>query len=125
VSALPYLFSGEIDGEKIPWSSGVFSSSTETIVYVMMLCTKEEFVRNDHGGAVYSLSPESFSSVPQRKDYEWYCEEKVKPFEKKEYDSILTTWEAHNMTPFFLTQEQFEHARTLTGKERVKYLKSL
>ena len=74
---------------------------------------------------MYSFSPESFTSVPERKDYEWYSEEKVKPVEKKEFGSILETWEAYGIHPFFLTQEQFDYARSLHGKERIEYLKIL
>lgn len=107
VNALPYIFSGFINGVRTPWVAANFATSKENFVYLMIPCTKEAFIAHDKGGAVYSFSPESFTSVPERKNYEWYSEEKVKPDEKREFGSILETWEAYDIHPFF------SHTRTI------------
>lgn len=121
-SSLPYLFSGEIDGQRIHWSAGSYDGQQRVILPV----TKEDFLRNDFGGAIYTLSPESFNSVKERANYEWFSKEKVFPVKKEEFNSIMDIWEKNDVHPYFLTKDQFEEFLTLnSGKEKSEFLNSI
>lgn len=122
-NALPYLFSGYIDGKKILWNSGSFG---EGDIYVVLPVSKEIFLQNDHGGAIYEISPESFNSNEQRKEYEWYSTEPVKPLKSIVFDSVYDEWQKNNIKSYFLTEEQFLKFRSIeTGKQKKEFLENL
>ncbi|MBP6856247.1 MAG: hypothetical protein KBC42_02110 [Candidatus Pacebacteria bacterium] len=121
--ALPYLFDGEINGERKSWNSGVFGDGE---IFAVIPVSEEDFRRNDKGGAIYKMSPEFFDSSEDRKEYEWFSTVPVKPLEVEIFESILETWKDEGINAYFLTEEQYQFFRTIsTGDEKQKYLHSV
>jgi len=60
-------------------------------VHAIIISDKERFQKLDKGGAIYSLSSDTFNSDPQKNEpeHEWTSKESVKPSNKTIYENGL------------------------------------
>jgi hypothetical protein len=66
---------------------------------------KERFLREDHGGVVYFLPPDTFEKYNEN---EWFSKEVVTPIEIKEYTSGLTAMVENGVRVYFVDDATFE-----------------
>ena len=71
---------------------------------------RKKFMQLDKGGSIYSLASETFVTDPEksRGTREWTSEEKVKPVDKKDYESGLQAMIEHGVKVYFVDAETFK-----------------
>lgn len=118
-AAIAYMYSGR------PWSSRVDNDTG--IISSIFPITREEFIGQDKGGAVYVFSPEKFTSHPKRKHYEWVTEESIKPESVEVFASGLKAMEDAGIKMYFLgSLERYnEFAKLQGGREQLDFLKKI
>lgn len=118
-AALSYLAKGDYN-----WSTGIYNGE----YFVVLPISKEHFVDQDRGGAVYVFDSKNFRSHEDRNDYEWVSEQKEKPIEKETFDSILETIEDADIKVYFLDSEEnyqkYLKIKQVSQKTAFEFLKS-
>lgn len=74
---------------------------------VFICSDRTKFESLDKGGAIYTLSTDSFYLDPEKSSSEWVSKVPVKPIQKEIYDSGLTAMLDHGVQVFFVSQEEF------------------
>lgn len=89
---------------------GKASGKFGDVSYVVINCSRDEFIKNDNGGHIYVLSSDTFQSDPNKGlgIYEWISNEKVKPLKKIEYPSTLDAMIDNNVQVYFVDEKTYE-----------------
>jgi hypothetical protein len=104
------------------WSTGEVNG----ILYAIIPLSKEEFIKRDTGGFIYTFSGETFSSDQKRGmgDKEWASPISVKPIDIQKVDSVFSTMIDNGVQVYFVTDEQYKEMCS-SGQPRWKFLKNL
>ncbi len=82
--------------------------------YVVIINSDEEsYVKQDKGGAIYSLPTDSFEtdSVHGMGEIEWYSKIPVKPMSKVIYRTLIQAMDKFNVERFFVDHDTIEKIR--------------
>lgn len=74
---------------------------------------RNRFEENDHGGTIYSMNPEGFTTDPAKGTgtAEWVSRDDVKPVNRKDYDSALEAMIDNGVQVFFTDPETMKKIR--------------
>lgn len=89
---------------------------------VVLIPKKKEFLKNDTGGAIYKLRKSKSFHRDHPKSYhfgvfEWITRRKVKPIEKKVYDSSIDAMIDNGAIVYFVTKKQQKDFRKLANEK--------
>lgn len=106
-----------------PWSAGVVNGALCAIIPL----TREEFMRRDNGGCIYTFSAETFSSDAERNlgDLEWASSVAVSPVDKTEYSSVLDAMLQNGVRVCFVDDGMLEKYVKADGREKARLLEEL
>jgi hypothetical protein len=82
--------------------------------YVIFInCSEDDYLKQDTGGAIYSLPVETFQTDTIRGmgNIEWYSNVSVKPISKTIYNTSLEAMDAFMVSRFFVSDEIFQQIR--------------
>ena len=94
----------------------IFAGKNERVVrsgkfndtpYAVIIGSAEEFMKEDVGGHIYTLSTDGFEYDPQKGlgENEWTCQSKVKPLDKTRLDSALDAMIDEGVQVYFVDEE--------------------
>lgn len=77
---------------------------------VIICSTFKDYLKNDKGGAIYTLPSKTFSNSPQTElmDSEIASKVAVKPLSKKVYDSSIKAMEEEGIEVYFVSKKTFD-----------------
>lgn len=97
-------------------------------IHVHVIKDKSRYLKNDKGGAIYHLHPDTFyldDTKGGSKD-EWTSRKPVKPLKKELYDSALNAQIKNSVQVYFVDEDTFEKICSSEdhGNEIIRGLKS-
>jgi hypothetical protein len=99
------------------WSSiSAFRNSNHPDIHVMVVSDEERFKKLDKGGAIYTLSPESFYLDKSKSKREWTSKSKVKPIKKEVYEKGLDAMLDLGVLVYFCDEEKLKEVKEKTTK---------
>lgn len=93
-------------------------------VYFFAIGDRNRFMSTDHGGAVYELPVESFTTDPEKGlgDLEWVSTQSVQPIGKLEYESGLEAMVDAGVQVYFLSKEDYQTYCETPGEQKAAFL---
>lgn len=120
-SPTPQLFAGNNPEWVIPflikggneWCRlGAFANANGDIIRYVQVSNRDEYQKNDIGGAVYRLSGKDFSSnlgtFPRAVPVEWVCSKPIVPLDSVEFDSAIKAMLELGVQLFYISQAQLD-----------------
>jgi hypothetical protein len=96
------------------WSCiSVFRSPEHADTHVMIVSDEERFKKLDKGGAIYTLSPETFYLDRSKGNIEWTSRSFVRPIKKEIYDSGLDAMLDLGVLVYFCDKERLEEIQKI------------
>lgn len=95
--AISYMAKGDYS-----WSTGIYNGE----YFIVLPITRDNFIEQDKGGAVYTFDSKNFRTNEDRKDYEWVSEQEEKPVQKETFSSVLEIIESEGISIYFLDTDE-------------------
>lgn len=89
-----------------------YGSDRHPTFHIMCISDEKRFKELDKGGAIYSLSPESFYLDKSKGNTEWISRKKVKPIKKEIHDSGLDAMIENGVYVYFCDKDTLRDLKT-------------